>query len=57
MTPTFTPEPHMSEWIKPSDRLPEKPGKSSYEYVECLIVRKGEVLMRPWNCEHQCWDD
>ena len=45
------------EWIKTSDRLPEKPGKSHYEYVECLIVYKGDVIKRPWNCEHLCWDD
>jgi len=44
-------------WIKTSDRLPEKPGKRDYEYVDCLIFYKGEVLKRPWNCEHLCWDD
>jgi hypothetical protein len=44
-------------WIKTSDRLPEKPGKERYEYVDCLIYYKGEVLKRPWNCEHLCWDD
>lgn len=44
-------------WIKTSDRLPEKPGLKSYEYVDCLIYVKGEVLQRPWNCEHLCWDD
>lgn len=43
-------------WIKTTDRLPEKPGKASYEYVDCLIVVNGEVLQRPWNCEHLCWD-
>ncbi len=37
--------------------MPEKPGKASYEYVDCLIVYKNEVLMRPWNCEHLCFDD
>jgi hypothetical protein len=45
------------EWIKTADRLPEKPGKRSYEYVECLIYHKGQILLRPWNCEHLCWDD
>lgn len=44
-------------WAKPQDRLPEKPGKKSYEYVDCLIVYKGEVIQRPWNCEHLCFDD
>jgi hypothetical protein len=47
----------MEGWIKPTDRLPEKPGKTSYEYVDCLIVHKGDVLKRPWNCEHLCFDD
>ncbi len=47
----------MTEWISTSEHLPEKPGKASYEYVECLIYVKGEILLRPWNCEHLCWDD
>lgn len=47
----------MSEWISTKDRLPEKLGKERYEYVECLIFYKGEILKRPWNCEHRCWDD
>ena len=45
------------DWIKTTDRLPEKPGVKAYEYVDCLIVVKGEVIQRPWNCEHLCWDD
>ncbi|HTN41507.1 MAG TPA: hypothetical protein VLZ84_10175 [Asticcacaulis sp.] len=45
------------EWISPRDRLPEKPGLHSYEYVDCWIVFKGRVLMRPFNCEHQVFDD
>ena len=49
--------PSCEEWIPTTERLPEKPGKSNYEYVECLIFYKGEILMRPWNCEHQVWDD
>lgn len=44
-------------WIRTIDRLPEKPGKARYEYVDCLIVLNGEVISRPWNCEHLCWDD
>jgi hypothetical protein len=44
-------------WVSPKDHMPEKPGKASYEYVDCLIVYKNEVLMRPWNCEHLCFDD
>lgn len=45
------------EWIKTTDRLPEKPGLEPYEYVDCYIVVDGKVLERPWNCEHECWDD
>ena len=44
-------------WIKTSERLPEKPGVQSYEYVDCLILVKGDLKFRPWNCEHHCWDD
>lgn len=47
------------EWVSihTEDDLPKKPGKESYEYVECLIFHDGEVKYRPWNCEHRCWDD
>lgn len=48
---------HCEHWIKTTDRLPEKPNKKSYEYVDCLIYHEGEIKMRPWNCEHLCWDD
>lgn len=46
-------------WIKITcaNDLPKKPGKERYEYVECLIFHNGEIKMRPWNCEHLCWDD
>lgn len=47
------------KWVFPKSiaDMPVKPGKSAYEYVECLILRKGEMLCRPWNCEHQVFDD
>jgi hypothetical protein len=47
------------KWIRITGRedLPKKPGKRSYEYVDCLIFHEGEVKQRPWNCEHECWDD
>jgi len=44
-------------WQDPKLVLPKKPGLRDYEYVDCLILYKGEVLKRPWNCEHLCWDD
>jgi hypothetical protein len=53
----MTPIPSPLEWRKTSDCLPEKPGKQNYEHVDCLIFYKGEILKRPWNCEHHVWDD
>lgn len=47
----------MSEWVRTAERLPVKPGKADYEYVDCLIFHKSEIKLRPWNCEHLCWDD
>jgi Protein of unknown function (DUF551) len=43
-------------WISTKDRLPEKPGKLSYEHVWCLVYYKGDVRILAWNCEHLCWD-
>lgn len=44
------------EWRQPPDH-PEKPGMNPYEHVDCLIIYKGDLLLRPWNCEHCCFDD
>lgn len=44
-------------WIATADRLPQKPGVEHYEHVWCLIYYHGEILLRPWNCEHLVWDD
>jgi hypothetical protein len=44
-------------WYKPQDQLPKKPGIESYEHVDCLILYKGQLLFRPWNCEHEVFDD
>lgn len=44
-------------WIQSKDKLhPDKPGIERYEQIPCLIVRKGEILIRLWNCEHLVWD-
>ena len=42
-------------WIKPKSiaDMPKKPGLADYEYVECLILYKGDLLTRPWNCGHE----
>lgn len=42
---------------RPNTQKPAKPGISSYEYVDCWIVKDGKVIERPWNCEHECFDD
>lgn len=46
------------QWTLTKDALPEKPGKARYEHVWCIIqVANRGPLIRPWNCEHRCWDD
>lgn len=42
---------------RPNTQKPKRPGISSYEYVDCWIVKDGKVIERPWNCEHECFDD
>jgi len=47
----------ISPWISIKDKLhPDKPGMRRYEHVACLVVRKREILIRQWNCEHLVWD-
>ena len=45
------------EWVSVEDRLPDKPNKAEYEYVDCWIFYKGQIMRIPWNCEERCWDD
>ena len=45
------------QWKDTKNKLPKKPGIKPYEYVECLIIHKGEIKIRPWNCEHLVFDD
>ena len=47
----------VGRWNEPKNGMPIKPGLKSYEYVDCLIVKNGDVFIRPWNCEHLCFDD
>lgn len=46
-------------WVTPKSLtdMPEKPGKASYKYVECLVLHRGQIKLRPWNCEHLVFDD
>lgn len=48
---------NFGEWTKTTDALPEKPGKESYEHVDCWVVIDGRLEELPWNCEHECWDN
>lgn len=46
-----------AKWISVEERLPEKPGKESYEHVACLVSDpRWGVMIAMWNCEHLCWD-
>ena len=44
------------EWIKTQDKLPENPGKESYEQIDCWVYLDGYVEHLMWNCEEECWD-
>ena len=57
------------EWIKTSDRLPER-SQESYSQVSCLVnkrykfMRNGEFIKYTYNVEilvfnheHECWDN
>lgn len=44
-------------WILTKDKEhPDKPGKDCYEQIPCLVLYKGKILLRQWNCEHRVWD-
>jgi hypothetical protein len=43
-------------WVSTKDKqYPDRQGK--WEHVPCLVIRKGQILIRPWNSEHLVWDD
>ena len=44
-------------WIKTSDRLPEREPNKRYSQVWCLCVYEGEVMVLVFNHEHMVWDD
>ena len=44
-------------WVSSNDKPhPDKPGKERYEQIPCLVVHRGEIMIRQWNCEHLVWD-
>lgn len=45
-----------STWIPVSERLPELDGNSQ---IMCIVYDKyySEILVRPYNEYHKCWDD
>ena len=45
------------QWIKTTDRLPERNQHERYSQVACLVVHKREVKILVYNHEHLCWDD
>ena len=45
------------QWIKTTDRLPERNPHERYSQVACLVVHKREVKILVYNHEHLCWDD
>lgn len=58
MAPTILAALEAVEWVYPKSRydMPAKPGNANYEYVDCLILHRGDLLFRPWNCEHLVFD-
>jgi len=48
---------YTNEWVSVRERLPEKPGKKSYEHVPALVyIPRLGIMLLMWNCEHLCWD-
>lgn len=43
-------------WIKTSEQIPLKTGKSSYEQIACLVVRNGDIRIAVWNFQECSWD-
>lgn len=44
-------------WVRTEDSLPERPEDSNDYHIYCYIVVGRMILERPWNYEHECWDD
>lgn len=45
------------QWIKTSERLPEREPNVRYSQVWCLCVVDREVKILVFNHDHSCWDD
>lgn len=48
-----------SNWIGVNERLPAR-FDSLHEdnhHIDCYIFINNQVIERPWNIHHECWDD
>ena len=45
------------EWIKTTDKLPERIPNKIYSQVPCLVVKNEQVQILCFNHEDNCWDD
>jgi hypothetical protein len=45
------------EWIKTSDKLPDRDPNQRYSQVPCLVVYRGQIEILVFNHEHMVWDD
>lgn len=45
------------DWIKTSERKPERLPNVRYSNPKVIVWHKGEVTMLCFNHEHECWDD
>lgn len=44
-------------WIKTSEKQPDRMPNVKYSTVRCLTWYNGEVCILWFNHEHECWDD
>ena len=47
----------LKQWIKTSEKLPERLPNVKYSNPKVIVWYKGEVAMLCFNHEHECWDD
>ena len=44
-------------WIRTSERHPERELNKSYSNPKVIVWYKGEATMLCFNHQHECWDD